>query len=131
MPKAPKIKRNSSRLAQHVGQQLPPPPPAQKTAPTEVPEIVERYMALVGRVIVSFESQEKFGSKEANAVASIGRAVALLQAIETSKASLGPGQKPVEQMTTQEIKEQLQLTAGQEIKEVIDADFEDTQDDDE
>lgn len=108
MAQPPKIKRQS-RIEQQLGQLPAAPPPA--TAPTEVPDIVERYTKLVGKIIHSFETQPNFGSKETNAIASLGRSVAMLQMMDTAKSSLGPGEKPLEQMTTSDLRERLGLKA--------------------
>lgn len=123
MAQPPKIKHNS-RVAERLGQL--PEEQLTKPAPTEVPDIVDRYMQLVGRVIQGLEQQKTFGSREANAVASIGRAVALLQALDTAQGSLGTGEKPLDQMTTEAIKARLGLTG--KTASTVDAEFEESLD---
>ncbi len=77
--------------------ELAPPPP------DDIPAIVERYIGLVGKVVAEMEKKTSFKSQDINAVASIGRAVAMLQAVEEARISRVGG-KAVRELTTAQLK---------------------------
>lgn len=77
-----------------------------RDSPKEIPEIIERYIALVGKAIGQMEQQPELQNKDINAIASIGRSVAMLQAVEEARISRVGG-KAVRELSTTELRKLL------------------------
>lgn len=115
----PRIRKKDGQLVNFLGQLEAPEAPTAKEIeiPKDIPEIVERYVGLVGKIVATMDAQGEFSNKDVNAIASLGRAVAMLQAVEEAKWR--HGDKPVDQMTTKQLKA---LAAARET--ALDAEFE-------
>ncbi len=83
--------------------------PQTKALP-DIPSIVERYISLVGKVIKDMDERasKKDGLKahEVNSVAAIGRAVAMLQAVESASITRVGG-KAVKEHTSEQLRRML------------------------
>lgn len=118
------IRKKNGQLVNNMGQ-LEPEPEVSLAAvapPEEIPEIVERYVKLVGKVVASMEAKTGFQNKDVNAIASLGRSVAMLQAVEEARAARH-GNKSLNEMTKAELKA---LAEGK--THVVDARFEEKTD---
>lgn len=106
-----KIKRNNLVFDGTTGQLVPSEThiPA-STAPEDIPGIVEAYILLVGKVVaqLSAKSDQEGGLKsgEIAAIASVGRSVAMLQAVEEARI-YQVGGKPIGQRSTEDLRKLL------------------------
>jgi hypothetical protein len=72
----------------------------------DIPGIVEEYILLVGKAVAQLSSKSELSSSEINAIAAVGRSVAMLQAVQEAKIHQIGG-KPVSQLSTDELRRQL------------------------
>lgn len=87
-------------------------------APQDIPAIVERYISLVGKVIQDMDARADKGLKahEVNSVAAIGRAVAMLQAVESASITRVGG-KAVKDYTSDQLRALLARSEAAEKEE--------------
>lgn len=93
------------KTGQVTTKSLPEPPPE------DIPSIVERYIGLVGRVIGDLETKHRaldagatLESRDINAIVSMGRTIAMLQAVEEAKISRIGG-KAVKEFSTSQLRQ--------------------------
>lgn len=91
-------------------------PSVTSQSPTEIPDIIERYVAVVGRMVHGLAQQPEFSTKDINAVASLGRAVAMLQAVEEARISRVGG-KAVREIPTSELRKLVAASEREDIDE--------------
>ena len=121
-----RIRKKNGEIRNNFGQlEAPPPPQGPLDAPTDIPSIVERYIGLVGKVVANLEQKADFQNRDINAVASLGRSVAMLQAVEESRIGR-IGNKSITEMPTSEMRK---LLAARD--RVEDAEFEEESTNDE
>lgn len=121
-----RIKKKNGEIRNSFGQ-LEAPQPVESpilAVPTDIPTIVERYIGLVGKVVASLEAKDEFQNRDINAVASLGRSVAMLQAVEESRIGR-IGNKSLNDMDTKEMRK---LLASRNVQ---DAEFEEETENDE
>ncbi len=94
----------------HTGQLV---EPVTRDNPKEIPEIIERYIALVGKAIGQMEQQPELQNKDINAIASMGRSVAMLQAVEEARIARVGG-KAVRELSTTELRKLLSEQTGED-----------------
>lgn len=120
------IRKKNGQLVNSLGQLEPEPervaPPT--APPEEIPEIFERYMKLVGKVVAEMEAKTSYQNKDINAIAALSRPVAALLAVEEAR-SARHGTKSLNEMTKKEL---MALAAGR--PDVQDAEFEEKTEDD-
>ncbi len=90
--------------------------PKKSRIPTDIPSIVERYISLVAKVICDMDRKAETDSLQAhevNSVAAIGRAVAMLQAVESASLTRIGG-KSVKEHTSAKLRELLAASGASE-----------------
>lgn len=103
-------------------------PPPQRPAPTETADILLRFKELCGKAVWQLEQREKLESRDINAIAALGRVVAILPALEGQQ-----GDGSINNLTNEQIKAEL-AARGADAKALPapeDAAFEEVEDDEE
>ncbi len=119
------VKRPDGTKPDSHGQLVPDAP----KAPKDVPEIVDGYINIVGKLVHDFGKKraEELKPADIKNIIALGRSIAMLQVIEVNKLA-SVGNKPVAQLTTEEIRARL---AADTEEQVVEATYVEAGEDDE